>query len=53
MNRIRSIQSGCSIIDLAPNGAELSKDISKGSIKLSNAGNKHIRFKAYRHKAIK
>ena len=35
MNRNRSIQSGCSIIDLAPNGAELSKDISKGSIKLS------------------
>ena len=32
MNRNRSIQSGCSIINLAQNGAELSKDISKGSI---------------------
>ena len=37
MNRNWNIQSGCSIIDLAQNGAELSKDISnlKGFIKLA------------------
>ena len=36
MNRNQSIQSGCSIINLAQNGAELSKDISKGSIISNN-----------------
>ncbi len=51
MNRNRSIQSGCSIINLAQFGAELSKDISKGSIRTKMSYKKKLEqrkeFKEY------